>query len=264
MNGKTYWLDATAQICPLGTDSRRRSRRGMSSSSKTAARANGRSIPDGTPDDNRTDQTVKLDPQGRRFGERAPSPSPVPGDVDMGLRAALQYLPPDKLRPYMEQIAQNIGTDPTVTNINLSDFRDLDKPVSITMSVNFPSWANDSDQVLIFKARPEQSKGESSSPFREDTRHLPIEQTSAARTVSVLQVKLPDGYDVLSMPKDRDIKSDLGRFQRTVTQNGDVLSIQTIGEAFHAEVPTFDYGSVRQYYHDYLRAFDQMVIVKKK
>ena len=262
INGKTYWLDATAEVCPWGTIPG--GDRGANVFViKDGGKGEWQTIPDGTPDDNRTDQTVKLmlHPDGSATGTITLSGT---GDVDMALRGALEYLPPDKQTPYMEQIAQNIGTDPIVTNIHLSKFRDLDEPVSITMTVNFPAWANDSDNVLVFKARPEQSKASSSSPFREDNRRLPIEQNSAARTVSVLQVTLPDGYDILSLPKDRDIPSQLGSFQRTVTQEGNVLTIKTIGEAFHADVPAFSYRDIQKYYHDYLRAFDQMVIVKKK
>ena len=262
INGKQYWLDATAQVCPWGQVPG-----GDRGAQVFVIRDGGRgewvTIPDGTPDDNRTDQTVKLNlkADGSAAGTVTLAGT---GDVDMSLRAALQYLPPDKLRPYLESIAQNIGTDPRVTNVKLSDFHDLDKPVQITMDVTFPAWANDSDEVLIFKARPEQSKGATSSPFREDTRRLPIEQTSAARSLSLLEVTLPSGYDILSLPKDKDIHSELGRFSRKVQRDGDTLKIETMGENFHAHVPAYHYSDVRDYYRDYLRAFDQWVIVKKK
>jgi hypothetical protein len=262
IGGKDYWLDATAEVCPWGQIPG-----GDRGAQVFVIRDGGKgeweTIPDGLPDDNRTDQSVKLtlSPDGSASGTVTLSGT---GDVDMSLRGALQYLPPDKLRPYMESIAQNIGTDPRVTNVKLSDFKDLDKPVQISMDVTFPAWANDSDDVLIFKARPEQSKGQSSSPFREDTRRLSIEQNSAARSVSVLEVTLPTGSDIISLPKDKDIKSQLGQFTRTVARNGNLLRIETQGVNFRADVPAFQYNDIRQYYHDYLRAFDQWVIIKKK
>jgi hypothetical protein len=261
INGKQYWLDATAQIIPWG-DIPSADRGAQTLVVRDGGKGEWVTVPDGKPEDNRTTQTVKLalKPDGSATGTVTITGT---GDTDLSMRAALSYLPPDKLRPYLESIAQNIGPNARVTNVSQLEYKDKDKPVSVTMEVTFPSWANESGDVLIFKARPEQSKGAASSPFREDGRRLPVTQPSAALAVSFLEVTLPSGYSVLSLPKPTDVKSDLGRFSRSVKVDGNKLTVEMRGENYRADVPAFRYDEVRKYYDTYLRAFDQSVIVKK-
>ena len=115
----------------------------------------------------------------------------------------------------------------------------------------------------MFKARPEQTGGAASSPFGEDGRRLAISQDSTAAGVSTLELTLPTGYSVLSLPKNAEVKSDLGRFERTVSQNNGKILISTTGENYQATVPASGYDAVRAYYENYLKASGESVIVKK-
>ena len=261
IGGKQYWLDATAQVCPWG-DIPTGDRGCQALLIQDSGKGDWVTIPGGTPDDNRTTQTVKLtlDPDGSAKGTVTITGT---GDTDLGMRSVLNALPPDKLRPYLESIAQNIGANARVTNVSTLQYKDKDKPIVVTMDVVFPSWANQSDDVLVFKARPEQGKASASSPFREDGRRLPVTQPSAALAVSFLEVTLPTGYTVLSLPKPTDVKSDLGHFSRVVKVDGNKLTVEMRGENYRADVPAFRYDEVRKYYDTYLKAFDQLVIVKK-
>ena len=260
IDNKKYWLDATAQFCAWGQIPS--ADRGAQGFVMRDGKGVFETIPVGTPDDNRTDQTLKLTlkPDGSATGTLTFTGT---GDVDMSLRNAFLYLPPDKLRPYMEAIAENFGVNPRVTNIHLSTYQDKDTPVTATIDVTFPSWANDSDDVLIFRARPDQSKGSSSSPFREDMRRLPIAQSQSSLTVSTVEVTLPSGSSLVSVPRPVDLKSDLGSFTRTVARDGNKLTIQVRGAAYRADVPAFRYDEIRHYYDAYQKALDRFIVVKK-
>ena len=260
LGGKKYWLDATAEVCPWGVIPS--GDRGADAFVMRNGKGQFETIAVGTPDDNKTNQSAQLTlaPDGSAKGTVTLTGT---GDIDMGLRGALLIMPPDKMRPFMESIASKLGADAKVRDYKVSDFRNKDVPVSITMDVFFPSWANQSGDLLLFKARPEQTGGTASSPFREDGRRLAVAQESTASGVSTLELTLPAGYSVISLPKPTEVKSDLGRFERKVTQENGKLTISTTGENFRATVPASRYNDVRSYYENYLKASGESVIVKK-
>lgn len=262
IGGKQYWLDATAELCPWGVIPQ-----GDRGCEVLVVKDGGKgewvTIPWGGPEDNRSARVVKLqlNPDGSASGTVTITGN---GDTDIGLRSVLRDLPEGKRRPYAEQLLQSIGANPRVSNVTVSDWRDMDKPSTITMTATFPTWASLSGDMLFFRARPDQTTGTSSSPFQEDFRRLPIEQTAIASGEATLEVKLPDGYEVLSAPKTTDVKNDLGEYARTVKQDGSTMTITVRGDNYRANVDASRYDDVRKYYSTYLRAADESVIIKKK
>ncbi len=261
IDGKKFWLDATAQVCAWGQIPG--GDRGVEAFVIRDGKGEFEVIPTGGPEDNRTDQNVQitLKPDGSATGKVAIAGT---GDVDMGLRATLTYLPENKMRPFMESLAQRIGPNAKIVDYKTTNPRDKDTPVKISMTVDFPSWATKSGDILVFKARPEQTSGSASSPFRDDDmRTMSVYQPSAAMGVSLLEVTLPTGFGVLSLPAATEVKSDLGKYERKVTQDNGKLTITTAGVNYRANVAPTRIGEVRSYYKDYLRAADESVVVKK-
>ena len=262
IGGKDYWLDATAAVCPWGVIPG--ADRGCEVLVvKDAGKGVWETIPFGTPEDNKSERLVKLtmNPDGSAKGTISITGN---GDTDMTLRAILRDLPESKRRLYAENLAQGVGTNPRVTDVKVSDYTNMETPVTMTMEVTFPSWANQSGDLLLFRAKPDQTAGVGSSPFREDFRKNDIVQDSFSMASATMELTLPSGYTPLSLPKDADIKSALGSFTRTVKQDGDKLTISVSGQNLRADVPPSRYEEVRKYYADYLKAADESVILKKQ
>jgi hypothetical protein len=137
----------------------------------------------------------------------------------------------------------------------VSDVSNKDQPVKITMNVEFPAWAAQSGDLLLFKARPEQTGGGQSSPLREDGRRLPIAQQKAGLGNSTLELTLPSGYALFSAPKPTEVKSDLGKFTRTVTATPGKITVATRGEDYRSEM--------RTYFDKFQRPADELVIIRK-
>lgn len=260
INGKKYWLDATAQVCPWGQIPG--SDRGAQALVIRDGKGVFETIPVGTPEEAQSDQQVKLTlaADGSAAGTVTLSGN---GDSDMALRATLLALPPDRVQPFLEILAKRIGANARVTRYSVSDIRNRDLPVTIAMEVSFPGWANISGSLLLFKARPDQTAGAVSNPFSQESRTQPVAQRSPQRTRSVLEVTLPEGFVVLSVPENASGNSDLGRFERSVQQNGRTLTIATRVEDFGVEVPPSRYQQIRAYYDRYLKTWDESVVVKK-
>nr|CAA9270283.1 Cell division protein FtsK [uncultured Armatimonadetes bacterium] len=259
IGGKKFWLDATAQLCPWGQIPN--GDRGAEAFVIRNGVGAFEVIPHGAPEENRVEQNVKLTlaPDGSATGKVLVTGS---GDADMGLRAALTFTPPDKVKGLVERMAQSLAPNTRVTKYTVSDFRNKDLPVSLTFDVAVPSWAQKSGSLLLFKARPEQSAGSGSTPFLQEERTHPITQENGALAVSTIEIALPSGFSVLSLPEAAELQSDLGLYRRTVQKGDGTLTIATRAENRRADVPASRYKEVRKYFNDLIRATDESVVIK--
>ena len=262
INGKEYWLDATAQVCPWGQIPG--GDRGADAFVIRDGVGTFETIPPYAPDDNRQtlDAKLALKADGSASGTVTINSN---GDNNMGIRAAFMSLPTDKQKQLIENIARGIAPNPRIGEFHVSDYSNKDVPVSLSFDVTFPAWAKKSGDLLVFAASPEQNAGRNSSPFGQDTvRILPITQEVPQRGDSSLDLTLPSGYAVLAPPSEADIKSDLGRYQRMVSVSGNRLTIKINGTDYRASVAANRYGEMQTYFDNYLRATEESVIVKKR
>ncbi len=260
INGKKFWLDATAQLASWGVVPG--GDRGAQAFVIRDGVGSWEVIPHAAPEENRLEQTAKLTlaADGSATGTVRVQGT---GDADMGLRGALFFTRPDKVKEMVERMAQGIGANAKVTKYTVSDFRNKDLPVTITYDVTLPSWAQKSGSMLLFKARAEQSAGSGSSPFLQETREHPIFQDSSGVLESTVEIAIPAGYSPLSMPEPLEVKSDLGIFRRTVTNKDNALTIAVRAENHRADIPAARYSEVRKYYDDMVKVADEPIILKK-
>ncbi len=261
INGKKFWLDATAGIATFGVVPG--SDRGCD---VLVIRDGGRGqfevIPAATPAENKMDQNVKLTlaPDGSATGTVTVKGT---GDPDLGLRYALRNTRPDKIKDMVGALARSLAPNAQLVDFKVSDFRDKDVPVTITANVHIPRWAQKTGTLLIFKARAEQGAGSGQSPFQTDKREHAIFQESAGMGAATMEITLPAGYTLLSAPESVDLVSELGRFHRTVTTGENKLTVAVEAENRRADIPAARYSEVRKYYATLIETADEPVVIKK-
>ncbi len=260
INGKNYWLDATAEVCAFGQIP------GADRGVEALVLKNGKgefvTIPEGTADDAESARTLDLllNPDGSASGTMTVTGT---GDYDLSLRAQLLATPPDKLGNLAEAFAQGIAANGKVSEIKVSDAKNRDAKVSLSMKVSFPAWATKSGDLLLFKARPDQTAAQFSNPLSREERTYPIASGAHRRIKTELTVALPDGFAPLSVPTATDLSSAFGTYNRAVTSETGKLSIKTTIVEKRAEVPPTGYEELKKYFDAYLKSYDESVILKK-
>lgn len=260
IDGKSYWLDATAEICAFGQIP------GADRGVEALVLKNGKgefiTIPEGTLDDAESSRTLNLtlNPDGSASGTMTVTGT---GDYDLSLRSQLLATPPDKLGNLAEAFAQGIAANGKVSEVKISDAKNLDSKVSLTMKVSFPAWATKSGDLLLFKARPDQTAGQFSNPLSREERTYPIASGAHRRIKTELHLSLPDGFAALSLPTPTALTSPLGTYNRAVDTETGKISIKTTIVEKKTEVPATGYGELRSYFDAYLKAYDESVILKK-
>jgi Domain of Unknown Function with PDB structure (DUF3857)/Transglutaminase-like superfamily/Domain of Unknown Function with PDB structure (DUF3858) len=261
IDGKKYWLDATAAVCPWGTIP------GADQACEGFVIRDGKGtferITVATPEAMANTQllSITLGADGTATGTLKITGS---GDYEMSLRRAFLHQPTDRVKQTVEALARSIGANAKVANYTISDLKDKDKPVVVNANVTFPSWGKKSGDLLMFAARPDQTTGSLSSPFQSEGRVLPIVQESVQLAKTTLEVTLPEGMTVLSLPDSKDGSSALGNYKRTVTQEGNkiIITMQVIDN--RAEISPKEYADLRTYFDNYLKVLEESVVLKKK
>lgn len=258
--GKPYWLDATAQVCRFGDVPL--ADRGSEAFVVRDGKGSFEKIPLATPDQATTDQRVAITllPEGSARGTVTLSGN---GDYELELRANLVVKTPDETKKYLEALLSSIGVNPKLGPYQLSKVSDRDVSVTLTADALFPSWANVSGDLLIFKARADQTSPTFASPFTEESRLYPIYQSQPRLMRTTLTVALPSGYTVLYAPKNAQGESALGSYQRIVQNDGKTLTITLDVRDNQTTVPVSEYAAVRKYIESYLRTYNELVILKK-
>jgi hypothetical protein len=260
INGKNYWLDATAEVCAFGQIPG--ADRGVEALVLKGGKGEFVTIPEGTADDAESARTLTLtlNPDGSASGTMTVTGT---GDYDISLRSQLLATPPDKLANLAEVYAQGIAANGKVSDVRVSDVKNRDLPASLSMSVRFPAWATRSGELLLFKARPDQTAAQFSNPLSREERTYPIASGAHRRIKTELTLSLPDGFAPLSVPAQAALTSPLGSYSRAVESEKGKLSVKTTIVEKRIQVPPGGYAEIRAYFDAYLKAYDESVILKK-
>ena len=259
--GKQIWLDATAQVCPYGTVPA--ADRGCETLVVRNGKADFVRIPASRPGDEETILEAKLRLQADGSAKGTVSVLGV-GDSGMALRAGLQMTTRDRIKPFAEQLMAPIGANPKVGKVELPDIDNRDAPSRISAEVTFPNWATASGDLLLFRARPDQAASPVSSPFVDDKRVHPIHQPESRRQTSLVEITIPDGYDVLSLPEALELRGPLGNFTRAIERQGRTLKIRIVNDDRESEVGVAAYREVRAYLDAFLKAYSESIVLKRQ
>ena len=199
INGKTYWLDATAQLCPFGEIP-------MGDAGCDALVADPGSIgfqtlptwPAGTAY-SLTDSKVTLDAEG---GATATVTVTVHDDAAMGLRGVLKYAKPEDLKQIPDSVAKQISPQAKVTDYKLPDPKDWSPTAVLTISFTAPEWTQKTGNLIILRPQLSQNDpGAGGNPFTKDERKLPFYFTKGPATETKIEITLPKGYVIDSVPQ---------------------------------------------------------------
>ena len=103
------------------------------------------------------------------------------------------------------------------------------------------------------------------NPFKAEKRVWPIMEEDASSQHSETILTLPDGYEIEDVPADVDIVCPIQEYHRKITKSTDGKTI-TIADTFISKpgkVEPADYGKVKGFYDEILKASDDQIVLRK-
>ena len=245
VDGKTVWLDATAETCAYGDIPE--SDRGAQALVVKDGKGEFQTIPPYLPEENGAIVTsvVNLKQDGAAEAVIAVI---LRGEAAQGMRAAVRSVTPDKRRDMMRLVAKRFAADGTLKDYTLPDADDKNGPYVLKFTLTAPEYATSSGNLLLAPATPSVSGTE--NPFESETRLQPVVQTTTSLTKSVTVVLLPAGYALASVPPPVELSCAFETYRSSVAPSADgkTLTITESLEARPARVAPIDYPALRLFY----------------
>ncbi len=216
IDGKPYWLDSTAQMCPFGDIPG--SDRGVDALVVRNGVGTFEKIPLGSPADNSqaTLTTVALHADG---SADCVTKITLNGDAGLGARISFRGLQTAQVRPAFQNMVSSFSPNAKLADYTLSDLNDRDQPVVFTIKYHAPLWATRTSHLLILTG-----KDMTAAPYDRTDRTFPLYESKTGGATDDTVITLPPGYALEDKPEDIHETTQIGDVLATTTLSGDTLT----------------------------------------
>jgi hypothetical protein len=156
---------------------------------------------------------------------------------------------------------------PLYANINLSNEQfdsldQLDKPLGVSMDLDFKSVFKDADLVYF---NPIIAPTYTSNPFTAATRLYPVEMPHKMDDMYVLTMEIPQGYKVDEIPKSARVNfnENDGFFEYLIQQNGNNIQMRVHLKFKKATFGIDDYATLRDFFAFVVKKESEQIVFKK-
>ncbi|MGC8666591.1 MAG: DUF3857 domain-containing transglutaminase family protein [Chthonomonadales bacterium] len=262
VDGKTVWLDATAETCGYGDIPA--ADRGCQGFVITKNGGTFETIPGFQPDQNGFSSVTRVDlnPDG---SAKIQLTTAMKGSTAEQWRAYIRSITPDQRKEVVQAMAQSFSPGGVVNSYTLPDGTDKRDPYLIRLALTAPNRAKRTRSLLIVPVANLAGGPEKTNPFVKERRIWPIVVEEANLQTSETVINLPSGYVIEDTPEDVHIACPLFEYTRTIAPapDGRSLTIRVTSVSRPGRMPADQYAQVKAYYDAVLRASDDDIVLKK-
>jgi hypothetical protein len=174
-----------------------------------------------------------------------------------GIRTELKE---KKLSAYIESIRGSKTPKGEIDSISFTDQDNFDKPITMFYRMNL---SRGSDLHIYFN--PLLNSGFQENPFKSAERDYPVEMPYQSEDIFVLNMDIPDGYEVEEMPKSERIKLNEkeGSFDYLIQKNEHSIQLKSVININKAIFEPEDYNTLKQFYAEIIKKQGEMIVFKK-
>jgi hypothetical protein len=145
-------------------------------------------------------------------------------------------------------------------NLELDSLKQPDQPLSLGYDIEIKPDAD------IFYFNPMLSEGYKENPFKAAQRFYPVEMPSATDETYVMNMEIPQGYDVDELPKSAKVlfNENEGFFEYLVQKNEDNIQFRARVKLAKANYKPEDYDSLREFFGFVVKKENEQIVFKKK
>ncbi|MBU2939918.1 DUF3858 domain-containing protein [Lacinutrix sp. C3R15] len=163
---------------------------------------------------------------------------------------------------YVLSIEEGKG-DIEVSNIDVKSKNETSKPILISYEYSLDNGIEEIADKLYFSSllflAPEEN------PFKQETREYPIDFTYPVSEKNVINIKIPQGYQVESLPENQKIQFNVndGSFTYLIKHTGDLLQITTNLDINKIIIMPQDYLEFKKFFDLVIKKQTEQIVLKK-
>ncbi len=186
------------------------------------------------------------------------------GESDAFIRAAIKSVNAEQARLLMEQDVKKSLPDARVLEYDIADTSDRTQNFKTRVKFEAPAWAEVTGGELRFKPQLPQDINVTNQWSGAAERKLPIQFFETALSSSEVEVVLPAGFVVGSVPKDVASDTPYAHWKRTIRQEGQRLLVSESSHLKTVRLPKESVTDIQKYYDESIARKNDLVVLKKK
>ncbi|OUS00459.1 hypothetical protein A9Q86_10835 [Flavobacteriales bacterium 33_180_T64] len=150
-----------------------------------------------------------------------------------------------------------------ISNLNIENELDYTKPLKLTYEYSLSDGIEDIGGNLYFS--PMLFLASEENPFKQEKRNYPIDLTYPFSDKYMINIMIPEGYAVESLPKSEKIQfnSQAGEFTYLAKENGSFLQLTVILNLNSPIILAQDYEPFKSFYTRVIEKQSEKIVLKK-
>ena len=150
-----------------------------------------------------------------------------------------------------------------VTNVEVNNFNDLEKPVMQGFSFEIEEAAEQIGGDLYIS--PLLFLAMESSPFTLDSRNYPIDYSFPFMHRKIVNVVVPEGYTVAALPApiSLSLPDGMGSFKYNITQAEGRINVMCTITMNNSVIPAFKYELIKEFYNQRVQKENEKIVLTK-
>jgi hypothetical protein len=165
-----------------------------------------------------------------------------------------------KLEAYLKSITGTKTPKGKIDSVSFIDLENLDQPLTMFYRMNLDRG---SDAHIYFN--PLLNSGFQENPFKSAERDYPVEMPYQSEDIFVLNMDIPNGYEVEEMPKSERIRLNEkdGSFDYLIQKDEHTIQLKSVININKAVFEPEDYNTLKQFYTEIIKKQGEMIVFKK-
>jgi len=165
-------------------------------------------------------------------------------------------------KEYFKRIQTSYGEDLEIGHTNLDSLDKKEEPAAVRYSFVLKQGSGTSMLYL----NPFFGEVQRENPFKAADRKYPVEMPYTTDNTYMLNLEIPEGYDVEELPKSARValNGDEGSFEYLIARQDDFIQLRCRIKLNKAYFPAEDYANLRDFYAFVVKKENEQIILKKK
>jgi hypothetical protein len=150
----------------------------------------------------------------------------------------------------------------SVANLEVDSLLKPDEPLQVAYDLQI-----DPDPTAdIFYFNPMMGEAYKENPFKSADRKYPVEMPFAMDELYILNMEIPDGYEVDELPKSAKVlfNEDQGIFEYLIAKGADKIQFKSRIRLNQANFKPEDYAALRDFFGYIVKKQSEQIVFKKK
>jgi hypothetical protein len=165
-------------------------------------------------------------------------------------------------KEYFKRIQTSYGEDFELGNTNLDSLEKKEEPITVRYSLALKQGSGNSMLYL----NPFFGDVQRENPFKAAERKYPVEMPYTTDDTYMLNLEIPEGYDVEEMPKSARValNGDDGSFEYLIARQDNFIQLRCRIKLNKANFSADDYANLRDFYAFVVKKQSEQIVLKKK